>query len=51
MISDKGQDSLIPHPAQFCGHGTPVHGEKVRELLPVKGDIKYRTPCSLGLFR
>ena len=50
MISVKRQDSLISHPAQLCGHGAPVHGEKVRELLPVKGDIKYRTPGSLGLF-
>ena len=51
MISDKGQDSLIPHPAQFCGHGAPVHGEKVRKLLPVKGDIKDRTSGPLGLLR
>ena len=51
MISVKGQDSLISHPAQFCGHGAPVHGEKVRKLLPVIGDIKDRTSGSLGLLR
>ena len=51
MISVKGQNPLIPHPAQYCGHGAPVHGEEVRKLLPVKGDIKYRASGSLGLLR
>ena len=51
MVSVKGQDPLIPHPAQLCGHGAPVHGEEVRELLPVKGNIKHRTSGSLGLLR
>ena len=49
MISVKRQDSLISHPAQLCGHGAPVHGEKIRKLLPVKGNIKDRASGSLGL--
>ena len=51
VVSVKGEDPLIPHPAQLCGHGAPVHGEEVRELLPVKGNIKHRTSGSLGLLR
>lgn len=51
VVSVKGEDPLISHPSQLCGHRAPVHGEEVRELLPVKRNIEHRTSGPLGLLR
>ena len=47
----KLQQPLVPHFAQLVGHGAAVYGQKVCQLLPVKGNSEAAATVSLGLLR
>lgn len=45
VIAVKGEHSVVPHFAEFMGHGASVNTEKVSKLLSVKWDVKGRFPA------
>ena len=40
MVLLKIQDPFLAHFAQFIGHGASVNGQKIRQLLTIKGNRK-----------